>query len=196
MKHIRNTYKTLTALALSTALFLVPQTSSAQDYNPQPKQENLVAKLTPENYSAPILPRMANRESPYETANYFQFAQEIPTTKYYFGHPNSNENVGFISRTDLIKSTPEYKEIKKEKIEEGTGKYWILLDKATNKVQKAINNYAQEHGFDFITDMPELKDNKPLFKKVPQGFENLSDQEIVNELDITWEIIDYLNEED
>ena len=82
-------------------------------------------------------------------------AQAIPQDKVdqtmiYWGNAAGFEKAGSVKMDKIIKSTPEYDQIKSKKIERGTGKYWILLSEATDRAKEAIVKTADETDYDFI----------------------------------------------
>ncbi len=82
-------------------------------------------------------------------------AQAIPQDKVdqtmiYWGNAAGFEKAGSVKMDKVIKSTPEYDQIKSKKIERGTGKYWILLSEATDRAKEAIVKTADETDYDFI----------------------------------------------
>lgn len=83
-------------------------------------------------------------------------ADKIDTQKVYYGTPNGFDKAGKVDYDAIIKSTPEYGEVKKKKIEPGTGKYWILLSQASERAQRAISEVGQESGFDLIASQAYL----------------------------------------
>ena len=81
--------------------------------------------------------------------------------KVYFGTATSFEKPGKVNYESVVKATPEYKEVKKEKIEQGTGKYWILLSQASDRANRAISKVGQESGYDFIAAQAYLGSLEP-----------------------------------
>jgi len=67
------------------------------------------------------------------------FSIENPDmSKIFRGDPKEFDKPAEVNYMVLIKSTPEYKEMLKE--EPSTGKYWIKLSQACDKVIAAILN--------------------------------------------------------
>ena len=81
--------------------------------------------------------------------------------KVYFGTATSFEKPGKVNYESVVKATPEYKEVKKDKIEPGTGKYWILLSQASDRANRAISKVGQESGYDFIAAQAYLGSLEP-----------------------------------
>lgn len=76
---------------------------------------------------------------------------EVQKQKIFKGSSSAFENPGEVNLEKVIAATPEYKEITKDKIEQGTGKYWILLTKATERALKAVAAAAKDSKYDLIT---------------------------------------------
>ncbi len=81
--------------------------------------------------------------------------------KVYFGTAANFEKPAKVNYESVIKATPEYEEVKKEKIEPGTGKYWILLSQASDRANRAISKIGQESGYDFIAAQAYLGSLEP-----------------------------------
>jgi hypothetical protein len=81
--------------------------------------------------------------------------------KVYFGTATKFEKPAKVDFESVIKATPEYEEVKKDKIEPGTGKYWILLSQASDRANRAISKVGQESGYDFIAAQAYLGGLEP-----------------------------------
>ena len=77
---------------------------------------------------------------------------DIRSDQIFFGNASSFSNPAEIDVEELIMATPEYKEIKKKKINQGTGKYWILRSNATDRAHRAILQLADDLEYDFIAN--------------------------------------------
>ncbi len=86
---------------------------------------------------------------------------QIDASQIYFGSPTSFEKAAEVDIETVIAATPEYKEITKNKISRGTGKYWILQGQATNRALKAIADTAAKTDYDLIAEKGYLKKLKP-----------------------------------
>jgi Skp family chaperone for outer membrane proteins len=86
---------------------------------------------------------------------------QIDPQKIYWGSPANFDKPGEVDLDQLIKATPEYEEIKKNKLERGSGKYWILLNEASERAQKAILAVAEVTDYDLVTAVGYLKGLKP-----------------------------------
>lgn len=76
--------------------------------------------------------------------------EQMDPKRIYWGSAGNFERAGEIDYERIIKETPEYLEIKKQKIERGTGKYWILLSQASDRVVRAISKVGQDTNCDLI----------------------------------------------
>ncbi len=79
----------------------------------------------------------------------------------FFGDPKDFDAPAAVSIGKVIEATPEYQEIKTEKIKRGTGKYWILLSKATDCAVAAIAEVAKELNYDLVAENSYLIGLKP-----------------------------------
>ena len=75
---------------------------------------------------------------------------QLDPKKIYWGSASSFEKPGEIDYERIIKATPEYAEIKKKRIQRGTGKYWILLSQASDRVVRAISQVGQKSDYNLI----------------------------------------------
>jgi hypothetical protein len=77
--------------------------------------------------------------------------ENLDLTRVYWGDYKEFTKAAEIRYEDVIRSTPEYDEIKKKKIARDTGKYWILLSQASDRAIKAIATIGGETDYDFVT---------------------------------------------
>jgi hypothetical protein len=82
-------------------------------------------------------------------------AQSIPdaqldTSRVFYGSPAAFDKPAEVDIDAAIQSTPEYQEIVKKKIDSGTGKYWILISEATDRVHRAISDIGKVNEYDLI----------------------------------------------
>ena len=89
------------------------------------------------------------------------FADEIPEdlidkSEIYYGEANAFENPAGVDMGIVIRATPEYQEIKKKKIDRGTGRYWILYSQATDRANQAITEVAEESEYDLVAGLEYL----------------------------------------
>jgi len=81
--------------------------------------------------------------------------------KVYYGTAAGFEKAAKVDYQSVIKATPEYEKVKKDKLEPGTGKYWILLSEASDRAVKAISDVGKESGYDFIAAQAYLGSLEP-----------------------------------
>jgi hypothetical protein len=77
-------------------------------------------------------------------------AEQLEASKVYYGSANDFENPAKIQYESIIKATPEYDEVRTEKIARGTGRYWVLLSKAADRANRAIQHVGDETEYDLI----------------------------------------------
>jgi len=88
-------------------------------------------------------------------------SDQVDARKLYWGSPDAFEKPGEIDLQKVIAETPEYKEIKKKKIERGTGKYWILMSQASERALKAVAAYGKATEYDLIAASGYLETLEP-----------------------------------
>ena len=77
-------------------------------------------------------------------------AEKRDAQKIFWGSANSFENPAEVDYQKVVKATPEYKSIRKKKVESGTAKYWILISKASDHAIRLINEVGIESGHDLV----------------------------------------------
>lgn len=88
-------------------------------------------------------------------------AEQRDPQKIFWGEPSSFEKPGEVDYQEVIKSTPEYRQITDKKIGKGTGKYWILLSKASDRAVQAISGFGEDAEFDLIAARGYLESLTP-----------------------------------
>jgi len=88
-------------------------------------------------------------------------SDQLDETKVYYGSSGEFENPAEVRYQDLIKATPEYRQVKEENIERGTGKYWVLLSKASDRVNSAIRETGEDTDYDLIASAGYLESLEP-----------------------------------
>ncbi|HOJ32733.1 MAG TPA: hypothetical protein PKY35_03575 [Candidatus Hydrogenedentes bacterium] len=81
--------------------------------------------------------------------------------KIYWGNPDSFNKPGQVSILDVVRSTPEFKTVEKEKVERGTGRYWILMEQASHRSILAITSFARQSDYDLIARLGYLNGLNP-----------------------------------
>lgn len=84
----------------------------------------------------------------------------VNTDKVYYGNPKNYTNPAQLDLNKVLHATKEYQRIKKEKIKSDNPLYWILLQKANERVQTAIKKVAQEKKYDLVGELGYITDNK------------------------------------
>ncbi len=87
--------------------------------------------------------------------------KQLDPKQIFFGDPKAFDSPAAVDIQTIIETTPEYQEIKRDKIKRGTAKYWILLSKTTDRAIEAIADVAKDEGYDLIAARDYLKDLKP-----------------------------------
>lgn len=86
---------------------------------------------------------------------------KIDKTKIYFGSADQFEKAAEVRYDEVIKETPEYAEVKKNKIERGSGRYWVLLSQASDRANRAISSVGEKTEYDLIALAGYLKSVDP-----------------------------------
>ena len=81
--------------------------------------------------------------------------------KIYYGSAKEFDKPAEVDYQEVIKATPEYKQIKEEKIERGTGKYRILLSQASDRAVRVIGEVGKGTEYDLIAAQGYLKELDP-----------------------------------
>jgi Skp family chaperone for outer membrane proteins len=89
---------------------------------------------------------------------------EIDKKKIYYGNPDSFKTPAVIKLNDVFAKIPEYQDAKKKS--EDDPEYYILLEKANEKFQKAVKKAAQDGGYDLVGEAGTIK-SKTKDKDVP-----------------------------
>lgn len=75
---------------------------------------------------------------------------QMDSKKVFWGAATGFEKAGEVDYEAILKATPEVKQVKREKIERGTGKYWILMSQASDRSTRAIVEVGQNTEYDLI----------------------------------------------
>jgi hypothetical protein len=76
--------------------------------------------------------------------------EQLDAQKVFWGVTTGFEKAGEIDYDQAVKSTPEYGKLKKDKVERGSGKYWILMSQASERTTRAITRVGQDTEYDLI----------------------------------------------
>jgi len=77
---------------------------------------------------------------------------QLDPHKVYWGLSETFEKPAELRFKDLIRSTPEYRELRKRKVARGTGKYWLLMSQASDRVVRTINYYGHGTEYDIVAE--------------------------------------------
>lgn len=83
-------------------------------------------------------------------AKYSIPSDALDASKVYWGQADAFDKPAEVKYEKIVQATPEYKELKKDKIKRGTGRYWILLSKASDRAVGLIAKVGQETDYDLI----------------------------------------------
>ncbi len=86
---------------------------------------------------------------------------QLDRTKVFWGDTKSFEKPGEVDFDEVIKATPEYQEVKKDKIKRGTGKFWLLMSKASTRALRAIAQVGEDTEYDLVAAKGYLGKLKP-----------------------------------
>ncbi len=75
---------------------------------------------------------------------------KVDVKKVYWGSAASFEKPACVDYERVVRATPEYESIRKNKIETGTARYWILMSQASDHAIRLINELGKETDYDFI----------------------------------------------
>lgn len=68
----------------------------------------------------------------------------------FYGSAAGFDKPAEIDYAKVIEATPEYKEVKKKKIQRGTGRFWILMSQASERAVRAIADVGRKTDNDLI----------------------------------------------
>lgn len=77
---------------------------------------------------------------------------ELDSGHIYMGNPGDFVSPAEVDYNAVVYATAEYAEIEAEKLERGSGKYWILLSQASDKALNAISKAAASGDYDLIAE--------------------------------------------
>lgn len=77
-------------------------------------------------------------------------AEQVDAKKVYWGATTGFDKAGEVDYESVLKATPEAQQLKKEKVQRGTGKYWILMSQASDRATRAIAEIGQSTDYDLI----------------------------------------------
>ncbi len=96
---------------------------------------------------------------------------KVESQKIYFGSASDFKKAAEVSFDTVVRATPEYQEIRSHEIERGTGKYWVLMTRASERASARIRSKYRETDFDLLTERGYLETVDP---EIP--VEDITDQ--------------------
>ncbi len=99
--------------------------------------------------------------------------------KVYVGNVNAFEAPCEVDMSAVTQEAPEYQRIKKRDIKRGTGEYWILMEKASQRSLRAVTAYAKDAEYDLVASIGYLGSLDPA----------------IDAVDVTDEVIEVLTED-
>jgi len=100
----------------------------------------------------------------------------IKEEQIYYGNPKNYTAPAQLELTKVLDATKEYQRIKKEKIKSDNPLYWILLQRANEKVQAAIKKVAEKKKYDLIGELGYITGNTDPIPDITQSVVEALDQ--------------------
>ncbi len=94
-------------------------------------------------------------------ADYAIPADKVDYQKIYWGKPTQFKKPAEVQNEQVIKATPEYQQLLKKKIQRGTGEYWLLMSKASDRAMRVIAKVGESSEYDLITAQGYLGSLEP-----------------------------------
>ena len=69
----------------------------------------------------------------------------------FYGTLDRFEKPAEVSLRNIVQATPEFERIQRENIRRGTGEYWILMERASQRALRAISTFGRDTDYDLIT---------------------------------------------
>lgn len=86
---------------------------------------------------------------------------KVDEQRIFYGSSMSFERPGSVNYQEIVRSTPEYIEIRDKKIENGTARYWILMSEASNRAVQLISSVGRDSEYDLIVASGYLESLEP-----------------------------------
>ena len=77
---------------------------------------------------------------------------QIDKSRIFYGSAAEFAAPAEVDMDSALQATPEFQEIVKKKVENGTGKYWILVSEASDRVHRAIADVGRATEYDLIAE--------------------------------------------
>ena len=76
--------------------------------------------------------------------------EKVDRQKIFYGTPEKFEKPAEVDYEKIVRTTPEYVEIQKKNVDRGSGRYWILLSRASEHAVRAITKVGEDTEHDLI----------------------------------------------
>jgi hypothetical protein len=100
----------------------------------------------------------------------------IKEEKVYYGNVKEYSSPAQIEFCKVLDATKECQRIKKEKIKSDNPLYWILIQRANEKVQTAIKKIATDKKYDLVGEVGYITGNPNPIPDITQQVINALDQ--------------------
>lgn len=115
---------------------------------------------------------------------------------YYGNLPSTGEykiyerDLEFVSRAEVIRATPSFKEIEKDRVDRSSARYQILIAKASETAVRTIMDYGKDSKIGLILDADYItsREGEGAILSVPENYKGRSLDRIVSSLDSTREV--------
>jgi hypothetical protein len=125
-----------------------------------------------------------------EESNIFVPTSSIPSNTIYTGtQQDSYQDVNFVLREEVFKTTPTYQKYKEINPQQEQAKSKILLADASTQSIKWIKKFAEENRLELLLEKEYYEKHGSPFKQVPEQYKNMDFQDLMDELDVTYQII-------
>ena len=82
------------------------------------------------------------------------------STDIYFGKADGAKKPAEITAATIFNEIPEYKKIKEKGLTKDDAEYWVLLNKANEKFNKAVKKVAEDGKYDVVAEKGKVKFDK------------------------------------
>ena len=100
----------------------------------------------------------------------------VKEEQVYYGNAKEYSNPAQLELAKVLDATKEYQRIKKEKIKSENPLYWILLQRANEKVQAAIKKVAENKKYDLVGELGYITGNTNPIPNITQQVIEALDQ--------------------
>jgi len=100
----------------------------------------------------------------------------VKEEQVYYGNAKEYSSPAQLELAKVLDATKEYQRIKKEKIKSENPLYWILLQRANEKVQAAIKKVAENKKYDLVGELGYITGNTNPIPNITQQVIEALDQ--------------------